>query len=223
MPPWHGLHASTPLCLPTLNHEVPGSNGARTQRAANTENAENFPHHCDYVYMVASGVSQRLCQRPTFQEYVHGFEPRAVMPHHVTIHRIAIVINELQEEAQDADIQKFVQSFGGLECLGLQLDLWTDSNTHMCYAVLNLSRVLPAAGLTTHARVQSEVLEFEQFPNTAHTGDNIAEWIRSVLKRKKLKFDHISRFTPDHGAADGKAALKSIDGLQNKHDVCFLH
>jgi hypothetical protein len=183
---------------------------------------ENFEHHCDFVYMVADGVAQSICKRQTFKDFVHGFEPRATMPHHVTIHRIATVINELQEEDQEKELHAFIESFQGLMCVGLQIDLWTDGDTHVCYAGMNLTRVLHASSDEIPARVQSEVLEFEQFPHTSHTGANIADWIVSVLARKKIKYESISGITPD-GAADGKAAIRLIPGLKPKLDVCFLH
>jgi hypothetical protein len=42
---------------------------------------EAFPHHCDFAWLVAGGLSMRLNRRPIFLEYIRGFQPRAVMPH----------------------------------------------------------------------------------------------------------------------------------------------
>jgi hypothetical protein len=103
---------------------------------------ESFPHHVDFVWMISDGVAANNRKKEAFQDYIHGFEPRAVMPHHVTIHRIGECIEELQSEMQDASLSEFKAGFKGEPCLGLQIDLWTDATTHVVFAALTVSRVI---------------------------------------------------------------------------------
>lgn len=52
--------------------------------------AEAFPHHVHAVMMRAAGVaSGRLFKKEEFQEYVRGFDKRAVFPDNQLMHRIA--------------------------------------------------------------------------------------------------------------------------------------
>ena len=43
---------------------------------------EAFPHHVDFVWMVADGIKQSLCKRASFRDYTYSYEPRAAYPHH---------------------------------------------------------------------------------------------------------------------------------------------
>lgn len=70
--------------------------------------------------------------------------------------------------------------------------------------------------------VQSEVLDFNQFPYTKHTGDNIREWLLAALKKHGIALSSVSGITPD-GAADGVKAVNSIPELGLKLDTCQLH
>ena len=120
---------------------------------------EAFPHHIDYVMMVATGeISAVTGQKPKFRSYVRGacahaimhidsspltcllcrigYEPRATFPHHETQHRIAECIAELQSEEQDSRRTASRKEFGGLPHRGWQLDMWTDTATHTSYACI---------------------------------------------------------------------------------------
>jgi hypothetical protein len=69
---------------------------------------------------------------------------------------------------------------------------------------------------------RSEVLDFDVFPNTEHTGIAIRNWFESLLAVKGIKIDCISGVTPD-GASDGQCGLAMITGLAQKVDTCNLH
>ena len=57
---------------------------------------EAFPHHVEFVWMVAQRTPQNLKNKEAFRDYVRGYEARATFPHHETIHRIAECIDALQ-------------------------------------------------------------------------------------------------------------------------------
>ena len=58
--------------------------------------AESFAHHCDFVWLVATGMSMRMNRNDDFKAYVTGFEARAVLPSNDSVHRIATCIEEVQ-------------------------------------------------------------------------------------------------------------------------------
>ena len=57
-----------------------------------------------------------------------------------------------------------------------------------------------------------EVLDFSAFPFSSHTASNIKIWLTELLASKGITLSMVSHVTPD-GAADGRAAIKSIPEL----------
>ena len=164
-----------------------------------------------------------------------GYEPTAVFPHHEVQYNIALCIKELQDEEWDHRLNGLQTLFKNGPCIGLQLDMWTNTDTHIAYAGLNACTVLEpdSAKMTpTRARLpkhkleqyfaMSEVLDFEVFPYTRHTGENIKEWLTSTLKRKGIRHRAVSGVTPD-GAADGQCGINLIEDLSERLDTCDLH
>jgi hypothetical protein len=157
-----------------------------------------------------------------------------VFPHSEVQYNIALCIKELQDEEQLGRLTLLQQEFKGGPCIGLQLDMWTDTNTHVAYGGVNAvtvrePKLLLTAGSTGTAkpklpqfRAQSEVLDFDVFPLTQHTGENIKTWFCNVLEKKKLKHSAVSGVTPD-GAADGQCGLGKIATLADKVDTCAEH
>lgn len=69
---------------------------------------------------------------------------------------------------------------------------------------------------------KSEVLDFDVFPLTEHTGINIRDWFVEVLKKKMIKVPAVSGVSPD-GASDGQLGLRLVEGLADKVDTCNVH
>ena len=180
---------------------------------------ECIPHHISFVWLIASGLPLKLNRRPMFLEYVRSFEPRAVLPHHETVHRLAEVVDELQADALRARRGKLIRSFCGLPCIGLQLDLWTDRNSGIVYAAVHASFCV--ANDDTLA-LEDQLLHFKAFPHTAHTSILIRDWAIAVLQEEEIPVSAVSGVTAD-GAADGQGGMRAIPGLQFKVDVCQLH
>eukprot|EP00966_Prymnesium_polylepis_P328505 7384309-Prymnesium_polylepis.1 len=119
-------------------------------------------------------------------------------------------------------------------CVGLQLDMWTDTNTHISYAGLNgvtvnepsqIQFTAPSTGRKKdmpQLSIRSEVLDFDVFPHTEHTGTNIRLWLVDSLAKRSIKHSAISGVTPD-GAADGQCGLNQIEDLCEKVDTCHEH
>lgn len=185
---------------------------------------EAFKHHVDFVWMVASRTPQNLKDKEAFRDYIKGFEPRATFPHHETIHRIADCIDELQQEQQNKFLKEIQNEFKRQPCIGLQLDMWTDTLTHTCYASISMThlQVDKKDGSPQEIyRLLDQILAFETFPKTEHTGVNIKDWIISVLERRGIHQSAITGITPD-GASDGQTAL-DLMGVSSLVDTCYLH
>ena len=221
-----------------------------------------FPHHVAFMWMHAEGlVSANMPRRESFREFIRGYEPRAAFPHRVTLHRLAEVIEDEQREERRGRLKRYAASFKGFECIGLQMDMWTDTETHVAYAALNATTLIEpdehptplalatkcetpranpspvTAGSSKDAissskgqasqrppqlELQSEVVAFEVFPFTEHTGANIAAWLVRTLDEEGITKPAVSGVSPD-GAADGQCAMASIEDLGEKTDTCDLH
>ena len=126
--------------------------------------------------MRADGVPGSLSKRETFRVYVRGYQPRVVFPHLYTIHRICDCVDELQFEERQGRIAKLKEEFKGAACVGLQLDMYTDTDTHTCFAVLNMTTVVePSEEAATKMNV----------PQLAMPIINIAPHL-SAISRKRL-------------------------------------
>jgi hypothetical protein len=180
---------------------------------------EAFEHNMRFTWMVAGGMPVRTSQNTTMRSYIRGFEPRAVMPHHATVRRIATTIDEVQRAKQREKRRDLVRMYKGKACLGGQLDLWTDRNSGICYVALHDTYVEETP---TGIYLLDELLDFYMFPFTAHTSENIKTWLVGWMVVEELPAKVWVGLTPD-GAADGVKAIKMIPGLENKMNVCNLH
>lgn len=70
--------------------------------------------------------------------------------------------------------------------------------------------------------LRSEILDFNVFPNTEKTGENIKTWFLECLEAVGIDHAMVAGITPD-GAADGQCGLAMITSLAEKVDTCQLH
>ena len=118
---------------------------------------------------------------------------------------------------------KHVAYFKELPCVGLQLDLWTDRNTGICYAAVHESFCTdPTCDDGDRLELQHSLLHFRAFPFTRHTKEMIRDWLVGVLLAEEIPASAISGVTPD-GASDVQSGGKLVPGLARKVDVCLLH
>ena len=184
---------------------------------------DNFPHHVDFVYMVADGLPKHLKERESFKKYVQGYAPHATHPHNVTIGRIAACIEELQDEdhASDLCVDMKKATEAKTQCYSLQLDLCTDTNSTLrhVYASLNMSRCVEVK--KEFKRVLS-LLDCSKFPSSDKTADNITDWLINKLTKLQLPADLCSTVTPD-GDKTGLKAIWQIEDLDTNVIICHLH
>ncbi len=55
-------------------------------------------------------------------------------------------------------------------------------------------------------RLRSDILDFNVFPYSEKTGDNVKSWFLQVLNQNQIKHNMVSGITPD-GAVDGPMRL----------------
>lgn len=143
------------------------------------------------------------------------------------MNRIARCIDEIQTERRRARFKELHKKFAGRPHIGLQLDMWTDSETHTAFACITATVVAEPIGVW-HSKtekpqlfLQNEIVSFGKFPFGKKTGEHIKQWF---LKETAQEFDlsAVIGVTPD-GAADGQCGLGNIDGLREKVDTCHLH
>ena len=157
---------------------------------------ECFPHHIRFVWMVATGMPSRYSRRPAMREYIRGFESRAVMPHHNTIHRIAEAIDEVQRAQQRGARRSFIRKHKGRACVGGQLDLWTDKNSGIVYAATHITHVTENEQANGIHQVD-ELLDFYMFPFISHVSVNIRDWFLSLMDAEELPASVWVGITPD--------------------------
>lgn len=108
------------------------SNGELTQKY---NFGEAFAHQLNLLYVRARGLSGSMMRCPEFQEYIRGYDVRATFPCVATMHRLAEVVCALQKEDRIKRINTLRKVYNEQPCLGLQLDMWSDSHTHISFAV----------------------------------------------------------------------------------------
>ncbi|KAK3281373.1 hypothetical protein CYMTET_10832 [Cymbomonas tetramitiformis] len=188
--------------------------------------SESFEHHVDLLWLRTIGLSFNMTTKDEFRDYVRGFEPRAAFPHSQTIYRLAVCVLELQKTERLERTSRLIKVYVGKACVGLQLDMWTDTSTHTAFAAITQTTIEdPGEELDAEYAqlfLRSEILDFDVFPLCAKTGPNIRTWFARVLERNNLPYSAISGVTPD-GAADGHCALNMIPEISEKVDTCILH
>ena len=180
---------------------------------------EMFPHHCRFIKLISDGLPQTIARKPSFTGYVHGFDARATMPHHVTIHRIAAVKLMKVHAKMRKTFSCQRKQWKGRRWYGLQLDLWVDEATGVCFAAVSITYTEPTAKQLDLVKTP---LEFERFPYTRHTAENIKNWLLATLNRWDLPACECAGITPD-GEKAGVSALWHIEDLRAYVDVCLLH
>ncbi|KAL1500312.1 hypothetical protein AB1Y20_012978 [Prymnesium parvum] len=193
--------------------------------------AEAFEHHVRATLMRCAGVaSGRLFTLHELRDYVRGYDKRAVFPNNSLLNRIACCIDELQTEERMERYAALEKKFKGKPHIGVQLDMWTDSDTHTSFACVTTTTITeprvgwtPSGGLRRpQLFITSEITSFAKFPCGSKTGDNIKQWFVDVISKGNLKKSSIIGITPD-GAADGQCGLGKIEELAEKVDTCHLH
>jgi hypothetical protein len=100
---------------------------------------EAFPHHILFVNCVAHGMTASLPQRGYFRDFVRGRHPTASFPHGQTIQRLTEVMAEAIQRAQRVRIKDVTTEHKQQICYGVQMDMWTNTETRVSYVCKNLA------------------------------------------------------------------------------------
>lgn len=91
-----------------------------------------------------------------------------------------------------------------------------------CVSMSTVVEPTPSKSNQPELQLRNEILDFNTFPHTEKTGENIKEWFLQVLRTYDISHSMVSGITPD-GAADGQCGLSLIPTLAEKVDTCLLH
>ena len=110
-------------------------------------------------------------------------------------HRIIFLKDEAHKIKRDQRLGDLLKHFKGQSCLGIQLDLYTntDSIHRECIAALSVTSTVVTE---TALKLNEDCVELAEFPDAEHTGVAIREWLLTVLEREKLPLKAISGCTP---------------------------
>lgn len=180
---------------------------------------ESFTHHIGFTWLVAGGMPMRNSRKPLFRSYIRGYEPRALLPSNVSVHRIATCIDEIQLAKQRLRRARHIAEHAGHACIGLQLDLFTDSATHLAYACIHVTYIIETS---EELELNDETLDFNLFPTTTHTAVDVRDWLTATLVTYGIDATSIAGVTPD-GEAAGRKGIAEVPGLKGKSDVCDQH
>ena len=160
-------HASVDVLLKNASPNYVTVNGERHKMYTF---AESFTHHVDLLWAHGGGLSWNMAQRnKDFQQYVRGYDPRAKFPCHQVQHRLPQVVLELQQLERKQYITSLDKEFKGKECMGLQLDMWTNTESveREQYACVMMTTVVDPVDTTAagaQLRLRSDILDFNVFP-----------------------------------------------------------
>jgi hypothetical protein len=209
----------------TSVNQVPDGNGGFVQKYTF---AQLFDHHLRFTRMVVdTRLPANLVNKPSFVEYIQGFDKCIGLPCKNTMNKMMTCLYELVQEKQNAKISKLRVDYKGKNCLGVQWDSWQapklgDEPDGASFFGLAMTTVRENADGSLE--LVSELLHFEIFELGNHTGPNIKYVVEKVFKKKGIKHEGvdsmISLVCPD-GAADGLSALKAMRGTPWR--VCEAH
>ena len=92
----------------------------------------------------------------------------------------------------------------------LQLDMWTNTDCvqmeqYTCVIMTTVTEPEDATSLDTQLRLYSDILDFNVFPNSEKTGDNIKSWLLFRDKNSANKKDFFnSPDSPEHSDQDSE-------------------
>ncbi len=121
-----------------------------------------------------------------------GMTPRAKFPSMCVQERLPKVVFQLQLLECKKYITSLEGQFQGKTCIGLQLDMWTNTDSVereqydcviMTTVVEPMDTTAPAAQLHLH----SDIVDFNVFPYSEKTGDNIKVWFLQVRIQNNIK------------------------------------
>ena len=127
-----------------------------------------------------------------FQHYVRGYEPRAKFPSMRVQERLPEVVLQLQLLERKKYITSLEKQFQGKACIGLQLDMWTNTDSvereqYACVIMTTVVEPMDATAPGAQLHLRSDIVDFNVFPYSEKTGGNIKAWFLQVLIQNNIK------------------------------------
>eukprot|EP00966_Prymnesium_polylepis_P176160 4077547-Prymnesium_polylepis.1 len=141
------------------------------------------------MWLRASGMSPYMTEGDAFRDYTRGYESHASFPDKVTVRQLACSTAELQKAKRLQKFRCLKVVYKGGACVGIQLDMWWDSNTGTAYGAVSSTTVEEPTSRSPNAQLLLEILAFEVFPFCDKTGESIKAWLLQVLQDHGISHD----------------------------------
>ena len=143
---------------------------------------ESFTHHVDLLWEHGDGLSWNMTQHnEDFQHYVRDYEPRAKFTSMRVEERLPEVVLQLLE------CKKYITSlekqFQGKACIGLQLDMWTNTDSvegeqYACVIMTTAVEPMDTTAPGAQLRLRSDIVDFNVFKSPYSEKTVSLSWYR---------------------------------------------
>ena len=109
-----------------------------------------------------------------FQHYVRGYEPRAKVPSIRVQERLPEMVLQLQLLERQKYITSLEKQFQTNACIGLQLDMWTNTDSvegerYACAIMTTDVEPMDTTAPRAQLRLRNDIVDFSVFPYSEKT------------------------------------------------------
>ena len=118
-----------------------------------------------------------------FQHYVRGYEPRAKFPSIRVQERLPEVVLQLQLLERKKYITSLEKQFQGKPCIGLQLDMWTNTDSvegeqYTCVIMTTVVEPIDTTAPGAQLPLRSDIVDFNVFKSPYSEKTVSLSWYR---------------------------------------------
>jgi hypothetical protein len=102
------------------------------------------------------------------------------------------VVLQLQLLERKKYITSLEKQFQGKACIGLQLDMWTNTDSvereqYACVIMTTVVEPMDTTATAAQLHLRSDIVDFNVFPHSDKTGGNIKAWFLQVLIQTRIE------------------------------------
>lgn len=162
------------------------------------------------------------------KEWAESMDPRTTPAGGETIGRMSLAKREVIETKKTIMYRDMKERGQRMSC---QLDMM--SKNGISFAVMNVAYIeeihdsllgFEKGSLRKAWKVETDVLDFEEFPENEHTGENIFKWAKSTVEKFDLELSDFVVMCPD-GASNCRAAMALMRAKATALEtpICNIH
>ena len=174
------------------------------------------------------GLPESFGESAEVKAWAESMDPRTTPAGSETISRMSaakrLVIEEMKTN-MFKDMKEKGHRMSG------QIDMM--SKNGISYAIINITYIREIDDLSSGLEagiprkvweVETDVLDFEEFPENAHTGVNISKWVKNTVEKFGLELSDFVVICPD-GASNCRAAMALLRKEENALETptCNIH